>query len=92
MPAGTRGLLDSVKTSSYHIKSVVFCKQNKKPPTSSVKLIVWRDGGNKRYDFEAEDSKKAGMTSQSITFLQVLTPPFQLRLCQLSKTFRNLIH
>lgn len=61
MPAANRGLLDSVKTSSYHIKSVVYCKQSKKSPNSAaVKLIVWRDGGNKTYDFEAEDGKKAG--------------------------------
>ncbi|KAG8876850.1 hypothetical protein FRB97_003850, partial [Tulasnella sp. 331] len=60
MPAATRGLLDSVKTSSYHIKSVVYCKQSKKSPNSTaVKLIVWRDGGNKTYDFEAEEGKKA---------------------------------
>ncbi|KAG8937036.1 hypothetical protein FRC02_008143 [Tulasnella sp. 418] len=70
MPATSRGLLDNVKTSSYHIKSVIYCKQSKKPPTSSVKLIVWRDGGNKRYDFEAEDPKKAAEIVTSIKNLQ----------------------
>ncbi|KAG8886974.1 hypothetical protein FRB99_004336 [Tulasnella sp. 403] len=70
MPAANRGLLDSVKTSSYHIKSVVYCKQSKKTPMTSVKLIVWRDGGNKTYDFEAEDSKKAAEIVSSIKNLQ----------------------
>lgn len=64
MPAANRGLLDSVKTSSYHIKSVVYCRLTKKGPPNSVKLIVWRDGGNKTYEFEAEDAKKAGKTNR----------------------------
>ncbi|KIO33773.1 hypothetical protein M407DRAFT_177775 [Tulasnella calospora MUT 4182] len=59
MPAANRGLLDSVKTSSYHKKSIKYCKQSKKPPMTIVKLVVVRDGGNKTYDFEAEDAKKA---------------------------------
>ncbi|KAG8884920.1 hypothetical protein FRB98_002081 [Tulasnella sp. 332] len=71
MPAATRGLLDSVKTSSYHIKSVVYCKQSKKSPNSTaVKLIVWRDGGNKTYDFEAEEGKKAAEIVATIKNLQ----------------------
>ena len=66
MPAANRGLLDSVKTSSYHIKSVILCKQTKKGPPNSVQLVVWRDGGNKTYEFEAEDSKKAGAFTSPI--------------------------
>ncbi|KAG9033539.1 hypothetical protein FRB95_014718 [Tulasnella sp. JGI-2019a] len=71
MPATSRGLLDSVKTSSYHIKSVVYCKQSKKSTNSpNVKLIVWRDGGNKTYDLEAEDGKKAAEIVATIKNLQ----------------------
>lgn len=31
---------------------------------TTVKLVVVRDGGNKTYDFEAEDAKKAGESCQ----------------------------
>lgn len=59
MPSATRAFLDSMKTSSYHIKSVVACVQSART-SSNFKLVVWRDGGNKRYDFEAESPKVAG--------------------------------
>ncbi|KAF8531338.1 stress-activated map kinase interacting protein 1-domain-containing protein [Gautieria morchelliformis] len=58
MPSSTRGFLDSMKTSSYHIKTVVACVQSAKS-SSNFKLVVKRDGGNKRYDFEAESPKVA---------------------------------
>ena len=47
-----------MKTTPYHIDSVVGCNQTS-PSSSSFKLIVKRDGGNKRYDFEAENPKLA---------------------------------
>lgn len=59
MPSATRAFLDSMKTSSYHIKTVIACVQSAKS-SSNFKLVVWRDGGNKRYDFEAESPKVAG--------------------------------
>jgi hypothetical protein len=59
MPSSNRAFLDTMKTSSYHIKTVIGCKKTKKAPTS-IKLVVRRDGGSKRYDFEAEDEKQAG--------------------------------
>ncbi|KAB5594284.1 Glycosyltransferase family 41 protein [Ceratobasidium theobromae] len=59
MPSNNRAFLDTMKTSSYHIKTVITCKKTKKAPTS-IKLVVLRDGGSKRYDFEAEDEKQAG--------------------------------
>lgn len=59
MPSATRAFLDSMKTSSYHIKTVIACVQSAKS-SSNFKLVVWRDGGNKRYDFEAESPKIAG--------------------------------
>ena len=54
-----RGVFDSGKTVSYNIKSVVNCSQSSKA-SSNFKLIVKRDGGDKRYDFEAESSRIAG--------------------------------
>ncbi|KAG9016667.1 hypothetical protein FRB90_002584 [Tulasnella sp. 427] len=59
MPAANPGLLDTGKTASYHKKSIKACKQSKKPPMTTIKLVVARDSGNKTYDFEAEDAKKA---------------------------------
>ncbi|KAF8508261.1 stress-activated map kinase interacting protein 1-domain-containing protein [Hysterangium stoloniferum] len=58
MPSQTRAFLDSMKTSSYHVRSVVACTQSAKS-SSNFKLVVTRDGGNKRYDFEAENPKIA---------------------------------
>jgi SAPK-interacting protein 1 (Sin1), Pleckstrin-homology len=53
-----KAVFDNVKTTSYHIKSVVNCSQSTKS-SSIFKLVVSRDGGNKRYDFEAESPKLA---------------------------------
>jgi hypothetical protein len=47
------------RTASYHISHVTECKQNKRAPTS-FKLVVWKDKDDKRYDFEAENSRQAG--------------------------------
>ncbi|KAG9303390.1 hypothetical protein G9A89_013716 [Geosiphon pyriformis] len=58
MPSESRTMFDSMKTSSYHISSVASCKLTKKVPTN-FKLIIYRDSGNKTYDFEAADSKQA---------------------------------
>ena len=59
MPSATKALLDSLKTSSYHIRTVVKCNLSKKA-SASVKLIVRRESGDKRYDFEAENAQLAG--------------------------------
>ncbi|QRV76161.1 stress-activated map kinase-interacting protein [Ceratobasidium sp. AG-Ba] len=69
MPSSNRAFLDTMKTSSYHIKTVIGCKTTKKAPTS-IKLVVRRDGGSKRYDFEAEDEKQAGEIVETIKNLQ----------------------
>ncbi|KAG9128320.1 hypothetical protein FRC07_000828 [Ceratobasidium sp. 392] len=69
MPSNNRAFLDTMKTSSYHIKTVMGCKKTKKAPTS-IKLVVRRDGGSKRYDFEAEDEKQAGEIVETIKNLQ----------------------
>lgn len=59
MPSATKALLDSMKTSSYHIKSVVLCVVSKKGG-AGVKLIVRKHDGTKRYDFEADTPALAG--------------------------------
>lgn len=69
MPSNNRAFLDTMKTSSYHIKTVIGCKKTKKAPTS-IKLVVLRDGGSKRYDFEAEDEKQAAEIVDTIKNLQ----------------------
>ncbi|EJD01500.1 SIN1-domain-containing protein [Fomitiporia mediterranea MF3/22] len=53
-----RGVFDSGKTVSYHIKSVVNCSQSGKG-SATFKIIFRRDGGDKRYDFEAESARLA---------------------------------
>jgi len=65
MPSTTRRFLDNVNTASYHIKSIYSCTQSKKIATY-VKLIVKRDAGNKRYDFEAENVEQAAEIVASI--------------------------
>ena len=62
MPSSNRAraVFDSGKTTSFHIKSVVACQQSSKS-SSIFKLVVQHDNRNKRYDFEAESSKLAGM-------------------------------
>lgn len=67
MPAANKGraVFDSMKTTSFHIKSVIACTQSGKS-SSSFKFVVRRDSGEKRYDFEAEDNKLASTFITSI--------------------------
>lgn len=62
MPSSNKAkaVFDSGKTTSFHIKSVVACQQSAKS-SSIFKLVVQHDNRNKRYDFEAESPKLAGM-------------------------------
>ena len=53
-----KAVFDNGKTSSYHINSVVSC-QSSKSSSSAFRIVVHRDGGNKRYEFEAESAKLA---------------------------------
>ncbi|KAF8321089.1 stress-activated map kinase interacting protein 1-domain-containing protein [Cantharellus anzutake] len=69
MPSATRALLDSLKTSSYHIGAVVKCTMSKKG-SASVKLIVRRETGDKRYDLEAENAQLAAEIVTTIRNLQ----------------------
>src|ERR1700741_3474706 len=52
-----KAVFDSGKTSSYHIDSVISCQSGKS--SSAFRMVVLRDGGNKRYEFEAESAKLA---------------------------------
>ena len=54
---GAKAVFDSGKTSSYHIDSVVSFQSGKS--SSAFRMVVLRDGGNKRYEFEAESAKIA---------------------------------
>lgn len=60
MPSSNKAkaVFDSGKTSSYHINSIVACQQSAKS-SSSFRFTVHRDGGNKRYEFEADNAKTA---------------------------------
>ncbi|KAA1465935.1 hypothetical protein DENSPDRAFT_830640 [Dentipellis sp. KUC8613] len=67
MPSANKAkaVFDSGKTASYHIKSVVACQQSTKM-SSTFRFVVHRDGGNKRYDFEAESARAANEIVQTI--------------------------
>ena len=54
-----KNVFDNGKTNSYHIKSIADCQQSAK--SSAFKLILARGSRNKRYDFEADNPKIAGM-------------------------------
>jgi len=64
-----KAVFDSGKTSSYHINSVVSC-QSAKSSSSVFRIVVHRDGGNKRYEFEAENAKLANEIVQTIKSLK----------------------
>lgn len=59
MPTDNKAFFDSMKTSSFHVTSIVTCKQSSKSPTN-FKIVVWRDDAEKRYDFEADNARQAG--------------------------------
>ena len=58
MPSESRGFLDSMKTTSFHITLVASCKLSGR--YGGFKINVWRDGAQKRYEFEADTPKLAG--------------------------------
>ncbi|KAI0000629.1 stress-activated map kinase interacting protein 1-domain-containing protein [Russula compacta] len=64
-----KAVFDNGKTSSYHIDSVVSC-QSGKSSSSAFRIVVHRDGGNKRYEFEAESAKLANEIVQTIKGLK----------------------
>jgi hypothetical protein len=72
MPPEQRSMFDtSVKTASYHIGSVVSCKQNRKMPIK-FKLVVFRDRDMKTYDFDAASKQETDEIVTKINFLMRL--------------------
>ncbi|KZT61708.1 SIN1-domain-containing protein [Calocera cornea HHB12733] len=70
LPSNTvRAFAGSSKTSSHHITAVISCKQSRKVP-QTVKLVVLKDGVEKRYELEAENVKEAAEIVSSIKGLQ----------------------
>nr|ODN93712.1 hypothetical protein L204_04896 [Cryptococcus depauperatus CBS 7855] len=57
MPSESRAFFDSMKTTSFHISLVAQCKLTGR--AGGFKINVWRDGAQKRYEFEAENQKQA---------------------------------
>lgn len=67
IPNETRAFQTHTTTTSYPIPSIVSCTQSRLP--SSFKVIVMRENDQKRYDFEAENSKIATEIVQEINAL-----------------------
>ncbi|EFI26776.1 hypothetical protein CC1G_15699 [Coprinopsis cinerea okayama7 len=63
-----KNVFDHGKTSSYHIKSIADCQQSAK--SSAFKLVLNRGSRNKRYDFEAENSRVAAEIVHNIRSLK----------------------
>lgn len=64
-----KAVFDSGKTVSFHMKSIIQCQQSAKSSTL-FKIIVQRDSGSKRYDFEADTPKLAGEIVQTLRMLK----------------------
>ncbi|WRT64685.1 uncharacterized protein IL334_001619 [Kwoniella shivajii] len=82
MPSESRAFFDSMKTTSFHITLVASCKLTGR--AGGFKINVWRDGAQKRYEFEAENQRQATdivstirqlMKSYSSDRNSVLPPP-----------------
>lgn len=84
-----RAVFDSGKTTSFHIKTVVACQQSSKS-SSIFKLVVQHDNRNKRYDFEAESSKLAGMSFFFLVCSVCSDFCLQEKLCRISVDSKQL--
>ncbi|KAI9591110.1 stress-activated map kinase interacting protein 1-domain-containing protein [Syncephalis fuscata] len=72
MPPENRNMFDKMKTtSSYHISSVLSCKQHGKISTK-FKLVVYRDRDVKTYDFDGATEEDAVEICARINFLMRL--------------------
>jgi hypothetical protein len=65
MPSESRAFFDSMKTTSFHITLVASCKLSGR--AGGFKINVWRETGQKRYEFEAENGKQAGESRRACT-------------------------
>ncbi|KAL1406972.1 Component of a membrane-bound complex containing the Tor2p kinase [Vanrija albida] len=57
LPSENRTFFDTMKTTSFHITLVASVKLSGR--AGGFKIYVWRDGNQKRYEFEAENGKQA---------------------------------
>ncbi|OCF45799.1 hypothetical protein I317_00287 [Kwoniella heveanensis CBS 569] len=82
MPSESRAFFDSMKTTSFHITLVASCKLTGR--AGGFKINVWREGAQKRYEFEAENQRQATdivstirqlMKSYSTDRNSILPPP-----------------
>ncbi|WVF69708.1 hypothetical protein IAT40_004487 [Kwoniella sp. CBS 6097] len=82
MPSESRAFFDSMKTTSFHITLVASCKLTGR--AGGFKINVWREGAQKRYEFEAENQRQAAdivstirqlMKSYSADRNSILPPP-----------------
>ena len=72
MPPDNRNMFDtSIKTASYHIGSVVACKQHRKA-LQKFKLSVFRDRDMKSYDFEAMNEDECAEIVNRVNFMMRL--------------------
>ncbi|CAO3624460.1 unnamed protein product [Cunninghamella echinulata] len=67
-PEHKGGMFDSLKTTSFHVGAIKFCKQSKKVP-SNFKIGVMKERDFKTYELEAETSKEAYEICARIKFL-----------------------
>lgn len=60
MPSASdnRGRFEGGRTSSFHISMVHDCKVSRRAPMT-FKMLVQKNGHEKRYDFEAESARQA---------------------------------
>lgn len=59
LPAENRGMFDVGKTVNYHVSAIIECRVSKRSK-GSFKILVQKDRGVKRYDFEGETVKQTG--------------------------------
>ena len=60
MPSENRAFFDSLKTTSFHISLVSSVKLSGR--SGGFKINVYREGAQKRYEFEAENGRQARMS------------------------------
>jgi hypothetical protein len=77
MPSASKArtaMFEHQRTSSYHVRSIAAVQQSSKS-SATFKLIVHRETGAKRYEFEAESPRLAGASSRLGLPVRGLTAP-----------------
>lgn len=75
MPSTTdnKGMFEGGRTTSFHISMVHDCKVSRRAP-ATFKMLVTKNGHEKRYDFEAESPKQA---SEIVLHVKALMASFK---------------